>query len=193
MTGKCLTVAILVAVAVLSACGRREKPSVFDAVSPKQAPERLLASRLPDSALQVRWSPAKVPAELTAGGLLPVTVTFTNLGDTTWPDNAMADPRQSSGSHAVRLSYSFLSLSQPGTPLQRNGPRSDLTEPVAPGESATLHIVVRAPEQPGDYKLSFELLQERVFWFADRGADTLTVPLRVVPPGAAAAAPKSTP
>lgn len=183
--------ATILAILVLSACGRREQPAAFDASSPKEAPDSLLAKPLPDSALHVRWSPAQVPAQLTAGALVPLTVTFTNTGDTTWPDKTMADPKKSTGAKAVRLGYSFLSTSQPGATLQFGSERSDLTKPLAPGESATLQIQVQAPEQPGDYRFSFDLVQELVFWFSDKGADTLTVPVRVVPAGSTA--PKSTP
>jgi hypothetical protein len=185
-----LTVAILLAVFVLSACGRREHRAFFDAVPP-QGPRLPAAKPLPESALHVRWSPPNVPTQLIAGQLLPVKVTFTNIGDTTWPDKTVADPKEASGRNAVRLSYSFEPVGQTSVRWQRSGPRSDLIKPVAPGESATLEIVVRATDQPGDYKLSFELLQEGVVWFADRGADTLTVPVRVSPPYAAAV-PKST-
>jgi hypothetical protein len=184
--------ATILTIVVLSACGRREQPAAFDASSPKEAPPTFIAKPLPDSALHVRWSPAKVPAQLTAGALVPIEVTFTNTGDTTWPDPATADPKASSGAGAVRLGYSFLFTGRPGASPQRaDSDRSDLIKPLAPGESATLKINVQVPKQPGDYRLSFELVQELVVWFTDRGADTLTVPVQVVAPGAAVA--KSTP
>jgi hypothetical protein len=187
-----LAVAILLVLCVVSACGRREHRAFFDAVSPKEAPPSPLARPLPESALHVRWAPANIPTQLTAGDPLLVRVTFANTGDTTWPDKTMADPKQSSGRNAVRLSYSIVPAGQPDARSLRSRLRSDLIRPLAPGESATLEIVVHAPDQPGDYRLSFELLQESVVWFADLGADTLTFAVRVVPAGAGAT-PRSTP
>ncbi|HMJ25315.1 MAG TPA: hypothetical protein VK475_05780 [Pyrinomonadaceae bacterium] len=180
----------MILLAALAGCGRREKPAAFDFVSPRTA--QFQVSALPESATRVRWSQPIIPTQVDAGALVPVTITLTNTGDRTWPDVEMADPKQKSGAYAVRLSYSFLASDGGGAPPSRLGPRTDLTQPMAPGESAKLTVVIRAPDQPGDYTLSFELLQECVFWFADLGADTLTVPVRVVSP-AAAASPTRTP
>jgi hypothetical protein len=181
------TVILLVA---LSACGRREKPAFFDFDSPTTA--QLRAAALPESAMRVRWSAVNLPTQINAGLQTPVTLTLTNLGNKTWPDPKMADPNQISGAYAVRVSYSFVTPGGIGDPPPRQGPRADLLKPVAPGESETLTVVVHAPNQPGEYNLSFELLQECVVWFADVGAETLTVPVRVVTP-AVGAFPKSTP
>jgi Ig-like domain from next to BRCA1 gene len=187
MIKACLTTVILLA--ALAGCGRREKPAAFDFVSPSTA--QLQVSALPESAMRVRWSQPIIPTQVDAGTLVTVMITLTNTGDRTWPDVGMADPKQKGGAYAVRLSYWFLA-SGSGAPPSRLGPRTDLTQPLAPGESAKLTVVIRAPDQPGDYTLSFELLQESVVWFADLGADTLTVPVRVVSP-AAAASPTRTP
>ncbi len=183
-------VVILIFLVSLSACGRRERPAFFDFESP--ATSQLQAAALPESAMRVRWSTVNVPTQVYAGLETPFTLTLTNLGDKTWPDPKMADPEQTSGAYAVRLSYSFVTSGGAGYPLPRLGPRADLARPVAPGESETLTIVVRAPNQPGEYNLSFELLQECVVWFGDVGAKTLTVPVRVVTPEVGAF-PKSTP
>ncbi|HVQ35962.1 MAG TPA: hypothetical protein VMS31_00415 [Pyrinomonadaceae bacterium] len=171
----------LLAIMILSACGRRENPAAFDAVSPKEAPVPSAAEPLPASGTKVSWTPIKVQSPLTAGTSLPVTVTFTNTGDKTWPDKATADPKEQSGGYAVRLCYSLVPAGKHVAGSQHLGERVDLVKPVAPGESVTLEVVVPVPEEPGDYILSFELLQELVVWFGDLGADALTIPVKVVP------------
>lgn len=175
-----LTIVILLAVACLCACGLREQPAVSQATAPANAAP---VGPLPDSALHIKWSPVEMPKQVVAGTMTPVTVTFANGGDTIWPDKIMANPQLPDGSRAVRLGYSWVVAGQPPAKRQFGPGRTDLSKPLAPGESATLQIDVLAPSQPGDYVLSIELVQELVAWLTDRGAEALTVPVRVVPAG----------
>ena len=57
--------------------------------------------------------------------------------------------------------------------------RADLRQPLRPGDSATLSIPVRAPKKPGEYQLQFDLVQELVSWFEEKGAPPLRVPVTV--------------
>ncbi len=142
-----------------------------------------MAAPLPASAMRVRWSTPDMPRQLTAGAVVPVTVTFQNAGDATWPDVITADPKGKSGGNAVRLCYSLVPIQKHVAGSQHIGDRVDLMKSVAPGENATLEVKIRVPEEPGDYILSFELLQELIAWFADQGGAVLTIPVKVVQPG----------
>jgi hypothetical protein len=132
---------------------------------------------LPDEAFRVEWSAHTVPATMKPGSRTPVTVTFKNLGPVPWLDPAStgSQPPQAG---AVRLSYSWW---WPRSPLPVNGSRArvDLPRPLAPGESATVTLVVAAPAEPGAYTLQIDLLQELVAWFEAKGAAQLLVPVRV--------------
>jgi hypothetical protein len=183
MIRKGTSLTILMAIVVLMACGRREHPAFFDAVSPRDNPRWAAGNPLPESAMHVRWSPTEVPRQLPADTRFPLAVTFTNTGNQTWPDKNTADPIKSDGGYAVRLCYSLVPLREHVAGSQHIGERIDLVKPVAPGESVTLEVGIRVPHEPGDYMLSFELLQELVVWFADSGADVLTIPVKVVPAG----------
>lgn len=41
---------------------------------------------------------------------------------------------------------------------------------VAPGESASIEIAMRAPEAPGKYSLEFDMVSEQLAWFEDLGS-----------------------
>ncbi|HEY6324109.1 MAG TPA: hypothetical protein VJA16_21410 [Thermoanaerobaculia bacterium] len=148
---------------------------------------------LPDSAFKVAWQrvvwrkmdwPAmRWVATGVLEGLHPrervlALVTLRNAGDRAWPDAAAADPARS-GIYAVRLAYRWRRAASGWGPYEK---RADLREPLAAGDAAVIWIPVIAPPEPGDYLLQFDLVQERIAWFADKGADQLLLPARVKPP-----------
>ena len=57
--------------------------------------------------------------------------------------------------------------------------RADLSQPLAPGQSATLTAEVTAPNQPGDYEIQLDLVHETITWFEWKGAPKLVVKLKV--------------
>lgn len=146
---------------------------------------------LPDSAFKVAWQrvvwrkmdwPAmRWVATGVLEGLHPrervlALVTLRNAGDRAWPDAAAADPARS-GIYAVRLAYRWRRASG-WRPYEE---RADLREPLAAGQAAAVWIPVIAPPEPGYYQLQFDLVQERIAWFADKGADQLLLPARINP------------
>jgi hypothetical protein len=61
----------------------------------------------------------------------------------------------------------------PRTPL----PRNDL----APGESVKMTLEVHCPARPGRYDVRFDLVEERVTWFARQGSPMGRMELIVTP------------
>jgi len=148
--------------------------------------------RLPDSAFRVewqrvawrkmnwlymRWVSTGILEHLHPGERVLALVTLRNAGDRAWPDAAAADPARS-GSYAVRLAYRWRHAAASGS----YEARADLREPLAAGQAAAVWIPVIAPAEPGDYRLQFDLVQENIAWFEDKGAQRLFLPARVTPP-----------
>lgn len=146
----------------LGACSKTGKPS---------------GSPLPDSAFQVEWLSAEVPAQMKPGEVATVLVKFRNISDQVWPDPKTADPA-GSGAYAVRLAWRWRT-SEEMTTGEGTSLRADLTEPLGPGRETTLAIDVTAPKHPGQYRLQFDLAQELVAFFEDRGANLKIVPVTV--------------
>ena len=65
------------------------------------------------------------------------------------------------------ISASYHWLDERGNAIIWDGIRTPLTSPVAPGESASLEIVVRAPMPPGSYGFELDLVAEHRAWFAE--------------------------
>jgi hypothetical protein len=147
-------------------------------VESKDAPTRAaVRTALPASAFRVRWDSHTVPATIARGSSTDARIGFTNVGDTVWPDVLAADPAAHSGGYAVRLAYQWAPAS--AAPAGKPGRRADLPHPLHAGETMTLLVPLDAPNEPGEYRLTFELVQELVAWFDTKGAATLVVPVTV--------------
>jgi hypothetical protein len=147
-------------------------------VATSDAPLRVPAhTALPDTGYRVRWEPHTVPAAMARGSSADVRIAFTNVGNVVWPDVLAGDPATHNAGYAVRLAYAWTPAS--AAPAGRPGRRADLPHPVHPGETMTLLVPLDAPNEPGEYRVTFELVQELVAWFDTKGASMLVVPVTV--------------
>lgn len=108
-----------------------------------------------------------------------VSLSVTNTGRAVW--DSTADP-------PIFLSYHWLQ-SDDDRVVAFEGERTAFERPVAPGETASVHALVRAPQYPGSYRLEWDLAQEGRLWFSteqDAPASTLS---SVTVTGVAAGAP----
>jgi Ig-like domain from next to BRCA1 gene len=159
-----------------------EKPSspAPPAATPAAAPR--VTNPLPPSGFKLEWSRPEVPGSVAAGSTTLVNVTVKNTSDQSWPDARLADPgRVSGGAGAVRLSYRWIPAGHDSEFNAYKGfdSRTELPKSVAPGESVTVAVPVKAPGQPGNYNLQFDLVQELVDWFGTRSNARLVVPVAV--------------
>ncbi len=119
--------------------------------------------------LAVRWLAHEIgPARAGATGM--ARVALENAGSATW---------RARGRTGVRVAYHW--LDPLGNPIVWDGARAELPQAVAPGETVEVDVVVAAPRPPGNYLLSFDLVEEYRFWFGEIGSATLDVPVHVAP------------
>jgi hypothetical protein len=78
----------------------------------------------------------------------------------------------SRGATRVQLSYHWTDAD--GRTTVRGGPRTPLPSDVPPGETVTLVQRLLAPEVPGDYTVTLDLVREQVAWFSDKDPDSST-------------------
>jgi hypothetical protein len=94
---------------------------------------------------------------------LPVSVT--NGGTTTWQPGA--------------FNVSYHLYTQSGAVLVWDGLRTALPSSIAPGQAATLDLIVRMPANAGSYLLRVDLVQEGVSWFSSQGVPMGSATLQV--------------
>lgn len=158
-----------------SACGKSAEK--VDAGAQAAAPAPPVLRPLPESGYKVEWGKVEIPTPIAVGQKVPIQVTLRNAGDQVWPNRATGDPAQT-GANAVRLAWRLL----PAGPADGDGyapQRVDLPQPLAPGQSVTLTVEIKAPDQPGDYEVQLDLVQELVSWFERRGAPKQIVKIKV--------------
>ena len=120
------------------------------------------------------WEVAEVPTTATGGDVFGLPVTVTNTSEGTWPAR---------GAARVQLAYHWLDAD--GETIVREGVRTPLPGPVAPGESIALEMEILAPPGPGRYTLVLDAVRERVAWFSSRDPEqALPLEIEVLAPRA---------
>lgn len=104
---------------------------------------------------------------LYAGDFITVPVTVRNEGPMLW---------RADRSPMVHLSYHWRQGDKANY-VVFEGERTSLPQDVAPGESVIVDAVVLAPPKPGTYELEWDLVQENVAWFYQKGRSR-TTPIR---------------
>jgi hypothetical protein len=113
-----------------------------------------------------------VPAVVKAGSEFEVEVKARNLGDSPWPHKGGKE-----GENSVHFCYHWLDAN--GKMVSYDGKRTELSKDVTPTEEISVKAKAVAPEKPGEYIIEFDLVQERVSWFKDRGSKTTTANVKV--------------
>lgn len=121
------------------------------------------------------YGPEETPLHLGAGELRTTPVRVANTGRKTW---ARAE--------AFHLSYHWWDREQQ---VLADGERTRLPRDLAPGDSALLSASVRAPAEPGEYLLVWDMVHEHTTWFSGQGVAPRTVPVVVGGAGAPAVHP----
>ena len=139
------------------ACRGRRDPPPFD-VPP---------AAMKDSGYRVVWQGHTFPAAVPAAARVRARVVFRNAGTEVWSGSV----------HAV---FYFIREGSPPAEGRDAARRLLLQRPVSPGQTVTLErFEVETPTESGSYRLVFDLVNENVAWFSDRGAPRSTIPVRV--------------
>jgi hypothetical protein len=140
-------------------------------------PSALLSQRLrwwnDEEWFRVEYIVDTSPRALHAGDVFAVPVTLRNTGTIAWPR---------AGSHPTHLAYHWEPLVGPSTQVDFEGQRTDLPVDVPPGGVLEILATVRGPDVQGSYRLRWDLVQEEVTWFSDRGNAMPAQRVEVGPP-----------
>jgi hypothetical protein len=162
-------------VAAAAACGPEptKDGAGRPASSSSQPTNTQITAPLPDAAFRATLAPAEPPTRMRAGERGVVQVRVTNASQTAWP--AMGED---SGKFAITLRNRWLAPGGERVVNDLDGGAS-LPYDVAPGAEVTMPIRVTAPKEAGEYVLEFDMVQEQVNFFRERGSTPARVNVRV--------------
>ena len=100
----------------------------------------------------------QTPAKMDTDTAIRVPVTLRNTGIKTWIVT---------GKNAVHLSYHWADAA--GKQFPWEGERTNLPGAVLPDQEVTLDAKIKAPPFPGDYKLQWDVVEELITWFSQKG------------------------
>jgi hypothetical protein len=122
-------------------------PAGLEAATRAQIDARWAERELPEEAYRARLEVAGT-FPVAAGEVRLIDVQVTNLGTETWAWGPHGLPE-------IRLSYVGLD----------DAPRTPLPHDLPPGATASVPVAVRAPDEPGTYPITIDLVHERHRWF----------------------------
>jgi SAM-dependent methyltransferase len=120
---------------------------------------------LPVGAHRAAIRPVQVPSRMAAGEPVEVALEVRNVSDAEWP--------QAGG---LRVGNHW--RNNRGVVVLDDG-RATLPRTLEPGQEATVRLRVTPPLIAGPCLLEFDLVEEGITWFADKGSETVRVPVRV--------------
>jgi len=125
---------------------------------------------LPPSAMRAQILSSNLPTVIEPGQKQTISVTVKNTGDSTWP-------AQLPGGLIYHIKLGNHWLDAMGHPVVFDDGRTYLPHDVHPGEEAMMTLTITGPEQPGNYLLELDLVQEGVNWFGATGSPTWRHPI----------------
>jgi|GEM_PF-7049099 len=121
-----------------------------------------------DTLHNVAWISHVTPSTMVTPGNYSIPMQVKNMGTMSWP---------AGGDNPVHLSYHWVDSS--GNVVIFDGARTNLPADLAPGNSVTLNANVTPPTTSGTWTLRWDMVQEYVTWFSERGAPTNNVSVQV--------------
>jgi len=107
------------------------------------------------------YSDIEIPAELTSSSMCSANLTVKNTGTDTWNKD---------GKEPVCISYHWKKANET---VIYEGLRTFLPYNVSPGDTINSEVLIKTPDQEGNYTLVIDLVKEGVTWFELQGANPL--------------------
>jgi SAM-dependent methyltransferase len=137
--------------------------------APADARSTAVGGPLPASSYRARLTTTANTLSAEPGAQITLDVVAENGSSQVWP--ALPDAR---GHRQICVANHW--LHDDGELLRRDDGRCPLPFDVAPAASASVMLVVTAPQADGRYLLELDLVQEDVAWFSETGSPTLRIP-----------------
>ncbi|HEV7700155.1 MAG TPA: hypothetical protein VGO43_07995 [Pyrinomonadaceae bacterium] len=144
--------------------------------SGEMQPQRTrITSALPDNAFMANLTPADPPANMRAGEQKTVTVRVKNASQVAWPADSPADGK---GAFTITLRDRWLSADGNKVVNDVDG-GTPMVYDLLPGGELDLPLKIAAPKEKGNYVLEFDMVQEQVSFFREKGSTPARINVKV--------------
>lgn len=138
----------------------------------KQKSQPVADKPLSDDAFKAEISIIDPPSSLKTDSIVNLKVRVKNVSSTLWPAKGLSD-----GKYAIQLAYHWIDNDRKMVIFE--GRRTRLSHDLRPKEEVILNASVHTPSQGGTYFLEFDMVQELVAWFKDKGSKAVDIPINV--------------
>ena len=149
------------------------QPTTAPGAAQSQPQRTKITTALPDDAFKATLTPSNPPAAMKTGEQQTVTVHVKNTSPVAWPADGLPD-----GRFTITLRDRWLSADgskvindvDGGTPMAYD---------LQPGGEVDLPLKITAPKEKGNYILEFDMVQEQVTFFREKGSTGARVKVNV--------------
>ena len=136
---------------------------------------------MPDSGYRASIIVLDPPRLMAKGEKRKLGVSVKNASGVEWQTGGVdrKDPWRGNDNGQYAMSLGDHWLNADGTLVINDDGRSQPPDVIAPEETYTMKLGVKAPSTPGDYILEVDLVQENVTWFAKKGSSTARYTVKV--------------
>lgn len=159
------------------ACAGKTPAPVVQTQPPKAQPPSEPAA-LPNNGFKAEITLIEPPAKLRSGQKETVRVKIKNASEVEWW--ARGAPVNNRPDNKFYLAAGNRWLKADGTLHTNMDGRYGIAKDLKPGEETEVPLVITAPNEPGDYTLEVDVIQEQVAWFSDKGSPTAKAKITVV-------------
>lgn len=134
--------------------------------------QTVASSPLPNEGFKARISTENPPSSIKINSSTSIKIKVKNISPVVWPSKGRRD-----GNYKINLAYHWLDVGDRVVIL--DGVRVSLPHDINPDEEVILDALVAAPNEAGEYFLEWDMVQEGVSWFKDKGGKTTRIPIKI--------------
>lgn len=154
----------------VTACGKKKGE---DKKGEDKKVQTVASSSLPEEGFKAMISIENPPTSLKINSSVNIIkIKVKNTSSVVWPSKGQPD-----GKYAIHLAYHWLDKGDKYVVF--DGFRTPLPHDIRPNEEVNLDASVAAPNSEGEYILEWDMVQEGVSWFKDKGGKISRIPMKI--------------
>ena len=167
-----------VAIILMSGCSGN-KPATNTGNSRTDMPvDSKIPGPLPDRGFKAQITLLNLPAKLRTGQKETITLRIKNASDVMWWLRGGETNTATDNKFYIAAGNRW--LDKDGKRTSEMEGHNAIPKDLRPGEETEMTLQITAPQQPGEYTLEVDMVQEQIAWFGDKGSPTARAKVTVV-------------